>query len=159
MKDDHIISELEKQPLANVSSSDLEIITAHTAHCARCLSAYEAARASSSLLQERASTAIDPPPFFQTRVMRAIREQNQALEPFGFLKMWQAARTLVTSMALLVVLLSAMTYYSNHDLGPDKSNSRDLAIYGPETLADDEITYGEVLTGVYDFDAEGMYEK
>ena len=158
MKENHIIGMLEERPLASVSRSDLEIINAHTAHCAKCLSAYEAARASSTLLEERASMAVEPPPFFESRVMHAIRERNQASESFGFLKMWQAARTLVTSMAVLVALLMATTFYTGsvENLTP---SSTDLAIYGPDSLVEEDITYSQVLTDVYDFDAEGIYEK
>ena len=78
MKDNHIINLLEERPLGNLSASELDMVKAHTAGCSNCLHAYEAAQASLLLLQERASAIVEPPPFFQTKVMAAIREQNLA---------------------------------------------------------------------------------
>jgi hypothetical protein len=170
MKGNHIINLLDEQPLASISASDIEIIEAHTGYaneangCAKCLRAYQAARASSQLLQERASLVIEPPPFFHTKVMAAIRERNQPPELLGFQKIWQSARTLVASLTILVALLTAVAFYTGNDLPSGislggSSDSADSAMFGPETLSEEEITYGQVMANLYDLDAEDTYEK
>ena len=68
-----------------LSMAELEMIHAHTAACSKCLLAYQAAQVLLRLLQERASVIVEPPPFFQTKVMAAIREQKLAPKRLGFL--------------------------------------------------------------------------
>ena len=89
MREKHIVNLLEERPLGSLSVAELEIVKAHTAACSECLRAYEAAQASLLLLQERASAIVEPPPFFQTKVMAAIREQNLAPKRLGFLSRWR----------------------------------------------------------------------
>src|ERR1044071_95394 len=101
MKDNHIINLLESRSLASLSAAELGMVQAHTAGCSECLLAYQAAQASLSLLQQRASVVVEPPPFFQTKVMAAIREQNLAPKRFGFLNVWQTARPVIVSMGAL----------------------------------------------------------
>jgi Putative zinc-finger len=78
MRENHIINLLEERPLGSLSVAELDIVKAHIATCSECLRAYVAAQASLLLLQERASVIVEPPPFFQTKVMAAIREQKLA---------------------------------------------------------------------------------
>src|SRR5262249_17329304 len=117
--------------------------------------------ASTRLLQERASIVIEPPPFFHTKVMAAIRERNQQPEFLGLRNIWQSARTLVASLAILVALLTATAFYTGNGLSPDinAGKSSDSAMFGPESMAEEEITYGQVVTNLYDLDAEDTDEK
>ena len=73
MKESHIVNLLESRSVASLSVAELEMVEVHTAGCSECLVAYRAAQASLSLLQERAAVVVEPPPFFETRVMAAIR--------------------------------------------------------------------------------------
>ena len=84
MKDNHIIDLLDNRPLSSLSMAELDQLEAHTAACPDCLRAYESARASLQLIRERASVMVEPPPFFETKVLAAIREQNRVAKPFGF---------------------------------------------------------------------------
>ncbi|MGH8693896.1 MAG: anti-sigma factor family protein [Burkholderiales bacterium] len=162
MKENHIIKLLEESPLGDLSAADLEAIRSHTAHCVECRRAYEASQASSMLLRSRASVVVEPPPFFQTRVMAAIREKGLGPEPFGLLKMWLAARTLVASLAMLVVMLGTLTLFTGGDqtqtqTGADVND--DLAQWAVYERDDAEMTYSQLLTDIYDLDAEMDAEK
>ena len=78
--------------------SELSAVQAHALECGSCHSAYEAARLSALVLKSRAQVTIEPSPFFQTRVMAALREQHSELfagvryrivEPFAVLRQRQ----------------------------------------------------------------------
>ena len=153
---DHIINLLEERPLANLSAAELDIVKAHTAECFACLQAYEAAKASLRLLQERKSV-IEPPPFFQTRVMAAIREQNLAAQPLGLLNLWQAVRPLVASLGAFVALLLALTFLT--DSSQRQAEPSELAFMNDDSsewsvavqdYPDDEMSYSQALTVLYD---------
>src|SRR5689334_19350065 len=113
MKENHIVNLLERRSLGSLSVAELEMVKAHTAACSECLLAYQAAQASLRLLQERTSVVVEPPPFFQTRVMAAIREQKLPSKRLGFLRVWQTARPLVASMGALVAMLLALTFFNS----------------------------------------------
>jgi len=157
MKENHIVNLLEERPLGSLSVAELERVKTHTAACFECLRAYEAAQASLLLLQERASVSVEPPPFFQTKVMAAIRERKLAPTRLGFLNPWQTARPLVASMGALVVMLLALTFFTN---GPEPLiESADLTSMNDSTPewvvvdsddAGDEMTYSQALTELYD---------
>ncbi len=176
MRDNHIINLIEEKPLSSLSQSEIEKVNSHTADCAECRVAYAAARVSFRLLQERASASIEPPPFFQTRVLAAIRERsssgvsegNSAPEPYGFRRLWQSARILVTSMAVVVATLTAVTYLTD----PAKRQSSlpevaggpsiyptELEILESDFPAVDDLTYSQVLTNLYDTESEGAYGR
>jgi hypothetical protein len=168
MRENHIINLLEERSLGSLSASELDIVKAHTAGCSNCLLAYEAAQASLLLLQERASATVEPPPFFQTKVMAAIREQNLAPKRLEFLRIWQTARALVVSMGALVVMLLALTFLTDSSQSQtEPSNLASISDNSPEWVfvdrdeADDEVTSSQALTIIYDseLDAGGDYGK
>src|SRR5215475_4973111 len=168
MRDDHIIRLIEERPPSNLSAAEIERINAHTAQCAECLLAFEAAIVSSRLLRERASATVEPSPFFHTRAMAAIRERGRegarerssAPEPFSFWKMWQAARALIASMAAVVVMLTLLTLLTGRQQAPsgDKysasSSSVDL-VFEDDSPANDDLTYSQVFTNLYNQEVEG----
>ena len=156
MKENHIINLLESCSLASLSVAELEMVQAHAAGCAECLLAYQAAQASLSLLQQRASVVVEPPPFFQTRVMAAIREQKLAPQRLGFLNVWQTARPVVASMGAFVAMLLALTFFNSFE---PPSEPSDLASVNDRALewvmvdsddAGDEMTTSQALTMLYD---------
>ena len=155
MKENHIISLLESRSLASLSVAELEMVQAHTAGCSECLLAYQAARASLSLLQERASVVVEPPPFFQTRVMAAIREQKLAPKRLGFLNVWQTARPIVASMGAFVAMLLALTFFNSSEPPSEPSDLASLNGSAPEWVvvdlddAGDEMSYSQALTVLY----------
>src|ERR687897_355474 len=136
MRDEHVKGILDAAPLAQLGEGELAAVRAHTARCAECLRAYEAARASSLLLKEYVAVTaeVEMPPFFQTRVLAALRERRAAEEAPALSRLWRAAGALVSSMAVTVAALLALD----------------------EVAAEDEIDYGQVLTTVYETeDARG----
>ena len=156
MKENHIVNLLESRSLGSLSVAELEMVKAHTAACSECLLAYQAAQASLLLLQERASVVVEPPPFFQTKVMAAIREQKLAPKRFGFLNVWQTARPLVASMGAFVVMLLALTFFNSSEPPTEPSDLASLNDGAPEWVvvdsddAGDEMTYSQALTVLYD---------
>jgi hypothetical protein len=156
MKDKHIVNLLESRSLASLSVAELEMVQAHTAGCSECLVAYQAAQTSLSLLQQRASVVVEPPPFFQTRVMAAIREQKLAPRRLGFLNVWQTARPVIASMGAFVAMLLALTFFNSFEPPPEPSDLASLNDNAPEWMivdsddAGDEMTTSQALTMLYD---------
>ena len=168
MKENHIINLLEERALGSLTASELEIVKAHCSGCSNCQRAYEAAQASLLLLQERASAVVEPSPFFETKVMAAIREQNLVSKRLEFWKMWQVARPFVASMGALIVMLLALAFFTDSSqLQTEPSNLALLNDGSPEWVvvdrdeADDEVTSSQALTIIYDseLDAGGDYGK
>ena len=94
MRDEHVKGILDAAPLAQLGEGELAAVRAHTARCAECLRAYEAARSSSLLLKERAAAEVEMPPFFQTRVLAALRERRATEEAPALSRLWRAAGAL-----------------------------------------------------------------
>jgi drug/metabolite transporter superfamily protein YnfA len=157
MRDEHIRKLLDEAPLASLGAAELARVRAHAESCADCRRAFEAARAASTLMKARASQPVEPSPFFQTRVMAALREHRAAEEGWTLKRLWKSAGLLVSSMAATVAALAVFTF-----VAPDQTAGQDLAsaggAYSAETLIldegsdDDEMTYEQVLTSLYGSD-------
>jgi hypothetical protein len=109
MKDEHIIELLERGPLAELTEADLATVKAHVKACSSCDRAFEAARVSSLLLQEQSAAAFEPSPFFQTRVLAALRER-QAESEWSWSRMWRATGALASSMLAGVLAIAVLTF-------------------------------------------------
>lgn len=156
MRDEHITGILESAPLARLGADELARVRAHAARCAECLHAYEAARVSSLLLRERvaAADAAEMPPFFQTRVLAALRERRAAEEAPALSRLWRAAGALVSSMAVTVAALVLLTFSAPGaatttpeaaELLPDEA----ALFVAQDDAGEDEIDYEQVLTNIY----------
>lgn len=110
MKDNHITDLLDNSPPANLSERDLKTIRTHVEDCTACRNAFEAAQLSEVLVKERATEAIEPSPFFQTRVMAAWREQQESNAVPAFTRLWKSAGALVSSMALTTAAIAALSF-------------------------------------------------
>ena len=108
MRDQHIIGILESTRFASLSENDHSAIRAHSANCDECARAYKVALVSASLLEDRMAETVEPSPFFQTRVLAAIREKQNEVPAFA--RMWRAAGALVSSMAAAVVLFAILSF-------------------------------------------------
>jgi anti-sigma factor RsiW len=156
MRDPHIITLLEEQPVSRLRADELAAIESHIAACSDCLRAYAAARISESLIEARAAESHEVSPFFKTRVMAAIRDQRLSPEPAVWLRIWRAAGALVLAMATLVVVLvglTVFTYAPDAPLSPEAITSQN--IYSPDdvVLGQDDVTeetYDQVLGTMYD---------
>jgi hypothetical protein len=163
MRDEHIISIIENAPLSNLSESELADIGAHAARCAECGRAFEAARISTLLLGERAAETIEPSPFFQTRVLAALRERQAAGEPSAFRRLWNATGALVSSMAMTVAALAVLTFFapgSEPASGSPEAASAYNAYTAEEVLFDqsdapaEQMSLGQVLSTLYESDID-----
>ncbi|HEV2914820.1 MAG TPA: hypothetical protein VGX92_16195 [Pyrinomonadaceae bacterium] len=160
MRDEHIISILESAPPALLGESELEAIRAHTVHCSECRRAYEAAQISALLLRERALETIEPSPFFQTRVMAALRERQASNETPALGRLWKATGALVSSMAATVAALAVLTIFapvSQPSAGTQEeiasafnSYSAEEVLFDQNELPEDQMSYEQVLTTIYE---------
>ena len=163
MRDGHVIEILESGPVDALAESELSAVRAHVAACAECRRAYDAARVSSVLLRERVAVSFEPPPFFQTRVLASLRER-QAEQAWALPRLWKAAGALFASMLATVAALGALTFLAPGASQPDASDDETAAeeVYSAEESilaqgggADEEMTYDQVLSVVYEPDADG----
>lgn len=164
MRDEHIINLIERAPLSNLSESELAHIRAHANRCGECGRAFEAAQISQLLLRERVAETIEPSsPFFQTRVLAALRERQAAGETSAFKRLWNATGALVSSMAATVAALVILTVFA--PTSQPSSGAQEVAsayeAYSAEavlfdqadaTAAADQMSYGQVLSTLYESD-------
>jgi hypothetical protein len=150
----HITEILDNASMAALSESELNEVRAHALECGSCRSAYEAARVSAVVMKSRAQVVIEPSPFFQTRVMAALREQREAESVPAFSRMWKSAKLLVSSMALTTAALGVLSFVLPGTVVPDEQA---LSAYSAESVimgqnADDQLTYEQVLSTIYEDD-------
>jgi hypothetical protein len=149
----HITEILDNASIAALSESELAEVRVHALECGPCRSAYEAARASALVLKSRAQAAIEPSPFFQTRVMAALREQRETESVPAFSRLWKSAKVLVSSMALTTAALAVLSFV----LPGTPPDEQALSAYSAESVimgqtADEQLTYEQVLSTIYEDD-------
>jgi anti-sigma-K factor RskA len=153
MKDKHIIEVIDSVALASLTPVELDEVKTHARDCAPCGMAFEAAQLSAVVLQQRAQVKIEPSPFFHTKVMAAWREQQAVESVPAFLRLWKSASALVSTMALVTMALAVMTF-----VYPDQATavteqqvvSADAAEAMIFDQGDDQLTYEQVLSTIYD---------
>jgi len=162
MAETHITGILEEKPFGSLSGDDIANVESHTAICDECRSAYSAARIADNLIHARSAETVDVGPFFKTRVMAAIREGRLSPEEAPLVRMWKAAGALVSTMAVLLVILTGMTIFSG---SPDSQSDFTIAasqnLYSPEfvvlDLDDEELANDQVISTIYDLeDGDGQ---
>jgi len=151
MNDKHITEVLDNAALASLSPRELEEIRAHTRDCEPCSDAFAAAQLSALVIKERAQAVIEPSPFFQTRVMAAIREQQAVESVPAMWRLWKSARGLVSSMALTTAALAALSFMVSAPATttPDQTASAltaESVIFGQDA---DDLTYEQVMNTIY----------
>jgi hypothetical protein len=154
---DHIVKLLEDRPEAALNEIERAAITAHIQDCADCRKAYQAFRISSALLRRRTEEAVEPSPFFSTRVLAALN-QNGSRQPLTVATMWKAARGIVVSMVAFVLLLLALTSYEREPTPPSDTLEAilDQGLYSPEWVlpgngtTPNGLTNSQVLMTVYE---------
>lgn len=110
MKNEHIIELIEKTPLANITESEVVRAQAHAGVCASCKRALEAAQISTLLLKEHAVDGFEPSPFFQTRVLAALRERQAGSEQWSWGRLWRTAGTMASAMVASVAAFAVLTF-------------------------------------------------
>jgi hypothetical protein len=151
MSDKHITEVLDSTALADLSPSELDEIRAHARECEPCSDALAAAQLSALVIKERAQAVIEPSPFFHTRVMAAVREQQAAESVPAFSRLWKSARGLVSSMALTTAALAALSFVvaAPATAPSDQTTvalSAESVIFGQDA---DDLTYEQVMNAIY----------
>lgn len=163
MRDEHIISIIENAPLSGLGESELSGIRAHTDTCAECRRAFEAAQISTLLLKERVAETIEPSPFFQTRVLAALRERQAVNETSALRRLWNATGALVSSMAATVAALVILTLFApGSQPTPNQpevasaynSYSAEEVLFDENELPEEQLSYGQVLSTLYESDED-----
>ena len=158
MRDEHIISLLEKGPVARLDENELTAIGAHTARCSNCLRAFEAAQVSSMLLKEGAAESFEPPPFFHTTVLANLRERQAATAGvWAWSRVWRSAGALASSMVATVAALAVFTFVipgSEGVSGPPVSPltniySAEEVILDQGAQAEEQLSDDLLLTTIY----------
>jgi hypothetical protein len=155
MNEKHIIDVLDNNSIASLSETELSEVQAHARECVSCREAYEAARLSAMVLQNRAQATIEPSPFFQTRVMAAWREQQAVESVPAMLRLWRSARALVSSMAVTTAALAALSFMLPAQTATEQTASllsAESVIMGQTN--DEQVTYDQVLSTIYEDDDE-----
>lgn len=151
MKAKHITEVLDNAALASLSHSELDEIRAHARDCEPCGSAFAAAQLSAVVIKERAQVVIEPSPFFQTRVLAALRERQAEESVPAMWRLWTSARALVSSMAVTTVALGALSFMIS---APTSASDQTVSALSAESVifeqgADDQLTYEQVLNTIY----------
>jgi hypothetical protein len=102
------------------------------------------------ILRSRAQVTIEPSPFFQTRVMAALREQQAVESVPAMWRLWKSAKVLVSSMAVTTAALAALSFVlpasSTPVEQPVSAFSAESVIMGPGS---DELSYEQVMSTIY----------
>ena len=156
MKEHHIIEVIDNVTLENLSQVELEELKGHTRECGACRTAFEAAQVSAVVLKQRAQVKIEPSPFFQTRVLAALRERQTVQSVPAFVRLWKSASALVSSMALATIALAVLTFVL-----PDPATAvteQVASVDAAEAVifdqADEQLTYEQVLATIYNEEDE-----
>jgi hypothetical protein len=102
---EHIIENLDSRPFAEFGAGELAQMREHGAGCGTCETAFQSARRNAAILKFEAAHTIDPSPFFQTKVLAAMKEKRSYRPVVDFWKMWQASGALVSVMLVMVAVL------------------------------------------------------
>ena len=158
MRNEHVISILESKPLGELNENDLGQIHAHSVLCESCRQAYEAAQVSAILLQERTAETFEPSPFFQTRVLAALRERRAENESWAWSRLWRTAGALASSMVATVATLAILTFVvpgtsSADSQGPALNGySTEAVVLNENALPDDQLSNNDVFATLYETD-------
>ena len=152
----HITEILDRASIAALSESDLNEVRAHVLECMACRDAYEAARLSAVVIKNRAQVVIEPSPFFQTRVMAALREQQAVESVPAMLRLWRSAKALVSTMAVATAL-AVISFMQPSQTTP--ATDQTASAYSAYSVimdqgSDDQMSYEQVLSTIYDDDDE-----
>lgn len=150
MKDKHITEILDNTSIANLSEFELNEVQIHVKDCTSCRSAYEAARLSAVVIKSRTQVTIEPSPFFQTRVMAALREQQAVDSVPAMFRLWKSAKALVSSMAVTTAALAVLSFVLP---GPAITEDPAISAYSAESVimgqGGDELSYEQVFSTIY----------
>ena len=153
MKEKHIIEVLDNGSISSLSEIELNEVRDHARECESCRGAYEAARLSMLVLRGRVQSTIEPSPFFQTRVLAALREQQAVESVPAMLRLWKSARVLVSSMAVTTAALAALSFVFP---APTPEPEQNVSVFSADSVImgqnEEQMSYEQVLSTIYEED-------
>lgn len=163
MSDNHITDLLDAKTLRDLSHAEISTVESHILTCIKCRSAYDSSKIASSLIEARTAERAEAGPFFKTKVMAEIRARQLSADEPTLFRMWKAARALVTTMALLLVLLAGVTIFTRPTDFQEQTSVFGPGVYSAEYVvlargdSDDELANDQVLQTIYDSeDSDGQ---
>ena len=154
MKQKHIIEILDSGSIASLSEIELNDVRDHTKECESCRGAYEAARVSMVVIRSRVQSTIEPSPFFQTRVLAALREQQAVESVPAILRLWRSSRALVSSMAVTTAALAVLSFVFSAPATPAPEQT--VSVFSAESVilgqSEEQMSYEQVLSTIYEED-------
>lgn len=158
MRDEHIKELLDRGGLAGLGERELAAMRSHAEACGECARAFAAARVAAALFEARDAGGFEPSPFFQTRVLAALRErQRTGVESWSFGRLWKAAGLLVSSMAATVAVLAALSFVAPQQAtqtqiaSADAYNAEDV-IFDQGAPSATQVSDEQVLATIYGAD-------
>lgn len=151
MREQHIVEILDNAPFGSFNENELSVMREHCAECGDCRKAFIAARVSSAAIKFESEQFFEPSPFFQTKVMAALREQRGETKTlWDFWRLWQASSSLVTMMiALVAMLMFAVVLAPSHQILASSGDQAEAVIFDQGGAAND-LTNEQVLQAIYD---------
>lgn len=153
MKSKHITKILDETGFKDLSRAQRTEINNHIEICGKCRAAFQAAQISAALLQTRSTENFEPSPFFETKVLAALREKQALANPIAaFWRWWQASSVVVFPILLVVITLAALTIFA-----PQQSFQATIADdFSADTVifqgadSNNELTTAQALQILYD---------
>ncbi len=156
MRDEHVKKLLDEAPLSSLGKAELAAVRAHAESCDECRRALDAARLSAQMLQARAQETFEPSPFFQTRVLAALRERRAAEEGWTLARLWKSTRLLVSSMAATTAALVVLTLAAPREeavasqvVAIPNAYTTEALIFEESDADADQMSYEQVLSTLY----------
>jgi hypothetical protein len=151
------VRKLIDERLPDAADGDRRLaILAHCEACSECREVLEGAEMAAWLIQARSFQAIEPSPFFKTRVLAAIKERGAVAVRRQTERMWGSARAIVASMFVVVVVLLGLNLFAPKPVqqiaGGEpvrRLDSVERIVMDDNTAADDSLTSGQVLDTVF----------
>lgn len=144
MKNEHVLELLDASALRDIPSDEMESIRLHITECTGCRKAFDAAVISAALLEARnsESASVEPSPFFNGKVMNAIRANAHMRQPIAaFQRWWQASFSMVSVMLIAVFGLATVAM-----LVPAQENeafTTSTGVYAPDTVIMEQVNSRE----------------
>ncbi len=150
----HITEILDRASIATLSESELNEIRSHALECMSCREAFEAARLSAVIIKSRVEATFEPSPFFQTRVMAALREQQAVERVPAMLRLWRSAKVLVSTMAVTTAALAVVSFIQPQTTPVVEQTASAYSAYSVimDQNTDDQMSYEQVLSTIYEDD-------
>jgi hypothetical protein len=144
------VEELIQRGASEVESAELSGIELHAEGCASCQRAYSSWAISQELIKARAVDEVQPPPFFNRRVMALIRERKAAPQAASLADFWRASKMVFGSIIAVILILVSLTIVTSVRTGstePTDSASTELAVGNNSA---EQVVMGDTSTAAND---------